>query len=42
MWIMVMALVLILCVSAMCPGVTLNQHAICTATLTLVNRDAND
>ncbi len=29
------------CVSAMCPGVTVNQRAICTVTLTLVNREAN-
>lgn len=37
----VKALVLILCVSAMCPGVRVNQHAICTVTLTLVNHEVN-
>lgn len=37
----VIALVLILCVSAMCPGVTVNQCAICTVTLTLGNSEAN-
>lgn len=41
MCIEVIALVLILCVSAMCPGVMVNEHAICTLTLTLVNCEAN-
>lgn len=40
MCIYVIALVLILCVSAMCPGVAMNQRAVCTVTLTLVNREA--
>ena len=41
MFIKVKALVLILCVSAMCPGVTVSQRAICTVTLTLGKCEAN-
>lgn len=41
MCIIVTALVLIACVSAMCPGVTVTQLAICTFTLTLAKREAN-
>lgn len=41
MCIIVTALVLIVCVSAMCPGVTVTQRAICTFTLTLAKREAN-
>lgn len=41
MCIKVTAHVLILCVSATCPGVLVNEHAICTVTLTLVNCETN-
>lgn len=41
MCITVIEFVLILCVSAMCQGVVVNQLAICTVTLTLVNCEAN-